>query len=299
MRFKKFGNFKHLVYAVILSFILSYIFLIIGIDIKVSYLLSNGILMIFYIILSILYRNEVLKCHNVQGVIKDCKYRYLSHCDLTYEFSYNGKTRNVIYSFSGVEPVGKIETLYITDDEKIIREREITLFKNKGLTIFLLVAVLFMFIGIKEFNVSNVELNLAGENFGKIFLFKFFNVFLIFFIITLVAIYNKLKLKGIVVQGKIIDYRTHVNSEMRSKHNLERKITMYSCVFEYIWNGEKREYISPISSSSVHKIGSTRKLYVDQNGLVIKEQGEIRTLILFGLVSLMFYLIGIFGVFHG
>lgn len=294
MRFKKFGNFKHLIYTVILSFILSYIFLIIGIDIKASYLLANCISMILFVILSIIYKNKVLKKHHVQGVIKECIYSYLSNCDLTYEFSYNGKTKNAIYSYSGVEPVGKVENLYILDEEKIIRESDITLFKNKGLTIFSLVAVLFMFVGIKEFNIANVELDLAGENFGKIFLFKTFNVFLIFFAIILIGIYNKLRMKKKTVKGILVNYINHVDEET-TENGLTQKMNYYSSVFEYNWNGEKKEYICPTSSSSF-KLGTIKKLYIDENGIVVGEQSEIIILLVFGIALLLFYLIGLFAI---
>lgn len=293
MRFKKFGNFKHLVCAVILSFILSYIFLIIGIDIKASYLLSNGVSMIIFSVISILYKNKVLKYHNVLATIKECKFERLNEWNLNYEFSYNGKTKNVIYSSSNIEQVGKFEKVYILNDGNIIRERDITLFKKNGLIIFSLVAVLFIYIGINRFNIANVELFVAVENFGKILCFKFFNVFLIFFVIMLISIYNKLRMRSKTVKGVLVNYIKHVDEEP-AENGLTQKINYYRSIFEYVWNGEKREYICPVSSS--YKLGTTKKLYIDENGIVVGEQSEIIILLLFSLGLLMFYLIGLFGI---
>jgi len=299
MKFKKYTNFIHLIISVILSFILAYVFLLSDIDIKASYLFSNAIAIIIFIILSITYKNKVKKYKSVNATIKKCEYSFLSNCDLIYEFILNSDVKNEVFHYSQFEKEGKIEKIYISNDNKnLIRERDITMFTKKGLIIFSTIAIIFLILGF-YFNTNVIYSSDINDAFGKIFLFKFLNLFPIFSIVILNVINKKLNIKCTAIEGKVIDVdiRTETSFDEVGGMNTTRSHTMGTPKYEYIWNSNKRIYISNSSSTSIPKIGSTKKLFVGIDGIVVREKGEFTFLILFGILLIVFYLIGIIGVF--
>lgn len=299
MKFKKFTNFIHLIISIIISIILSYVFLLQYIDIKSCYLFSNAIAIIIYIILTITYRKKVLKYKSVEATLKKCEYSFLSNCDLTYEFMLNGKLKEAKYEWSQFEKVGKTETIYISNDnKKLILKRDITLFKNKGLIIFGIIACVFLILGFYFYLGGNYSSD-ANEAFKYVFVFKFLNIFPIFSVVVFNIVIKKMKIKCTIVDGKVmdVDIIEHSRMEEVGGRNTVTTYDMGTPKYEYYYNGEKRIYVSNTSSTKIPNIGSIKKLYIDKDGIVVREKGEFRFLILFGIGLLIFYLIGITGIF--
>ena len=299
MKFKKYTNFIHLIISVIISFVLSYIFLLQYINVRSCYLFSNSISIIVFIILSIFYKKKVQKYKSVQATIKKCEYSFLSNCDLTYEFILNNNFQNAIFHYSQFEKEGKTETIYVSNDNKtLIREIDITLFKRRGLIIFGLVAVTSAILGF-YFNINSNNILDINEGFEKIFLFKFMNLFPIFSLVVFNIIIKKLKIKCTIVDGKVIDadIRAETSFDEVGGLNTTRTHTMGTPKYEYYYNGENRIYVSNSSSTKIPKIGSIKKLYIDCDGIVVREKGEFIFLILFAILLLIFYIIGIIGIF--
>lgn len=299
MKFKKYTNFIHLITSIIISIFLSYLFLLQYIDIKSCYLFSNAIAIIVYILLTITYKKKVQKYKSVQATLKKCEYSFLSNCDLTYEFILNGKLKNAKYEWSQYEKAGQTEILYISNDNKrLIRERDITLFKRKGLTIFVLIAFVFLILGFYFYLGGNYCSN-ANEAFKYIFVFKFLNLFPIFALVVFNIVINKMKIKCTIVDGRVIDVdiREHSRMEEVGGRNTVTTYDMGTPKYEYYYNGEMKVYVSNTSSTKIPKIGSIKKLYIDSDGIVVREKGEFRFLILFGIGLLIFYAIGIIGIF--
>lgn len=299
MKFKKYTNFIHMITSVIISFVLSYIFLLQYIDVRSCYLFSNSISILVFIILSIYYKNKIKKYKSVQATLKKCEYSFLSNCDLTYEFILNNNLEPAVFHYSQYEKVGITETIYVSNDNKtLIRERDITLFKRRGLIIFSLIAIIFAILGF-YFNIDSNNILDINEGFEKIFLFKFMNLFPIFSLVIFNIIIKKLKIKCTPVDGKIIDIdiRTETSFDEVGGLNTTRTHTMGTPKYEYYCNGENRIYVSNSSSTSIPKIGSIKKLYIDSDGIVVREKGEFKFLILFVILLLVFYIIGIIGIF--
>ena len=102
-----------------------------------------------------------------------------------------------------------------------------------------------------------------------------------------------------VVDGIITD----VNIKMGTSYdtsgsvNTERTHSMGTPKYEYCYNGKKRIHVSNSSSSNIPKIGSIKKLYIDEDGIVVREQGELTFLVFFTILLLLFYLIGVVSLF--
>lgn len=112
-------------------------------------------------------------------------------------------------------------------------------------------------------------------------------------------IIKKTKIKCTIVEGKVIDIdiRTESSFDNVGGLNTTRTHTMGTPKYEYIWNGITKEYVSNSSSTSIPKIGSKKKMYIDSNGIVVREKGEFAFLIFFTILLLGFYIIGIMGIF--
>lgn len=297
MKFKKYTNFIHLIIAIIISFILSYIFLINDINVVSSYLLSNSISILIFVVMSILYRKKVERNKCVQATLKKCEYSFLSNCNLMYEFDLNGKQENAIYHYAQQEKENKEEQIYISKDNKrLYRKRDITLFYKRGLIILSIISIIFLLLSFYKFEYGVYDLN---EDFQKIFLFKFMNLLPIFALIIINVIIKKMKIRTNVVDGKVIaiDIRTGTDFGEIGGINTVKTYDMGTPKYEYIWKGEKKIYVSNTSSTNIPKIGSIKKLYVNAEGIVVTEKGELTFLIFFAILLIIFYIIGILSIF--
>ena len=105
--------------------------------------------------------------------------------------------------------------------------------------------------------------------------------------------------KTIKVIGTVIDVELRESSEPDNIGgvNTVRTYTMGTPKYEYSYNGKKQIYVSRTSSTGYPGIGETRDLYIDEDGLVVEEQGEVKFLILFNILLVIFYLIFFFAIF--
>lgn len=304
MKFKKFINFRDLFLCYILSFILSYIMLYFFFDINILsiWLITNAISYFIYYILSILYYKKVTKLKSTTAKIIKCDYEIDSHCMLIYEIDVDGNKKEIEYGLTGKEKVGKEETIYISNNNKfVIRERDILMFKLKKLHIipFIMLVLFISGILIHVMDLINISLDTIGETFKYIFLFKFMNLFLVFFVIICKSIKDKKSITKIKVIGTVVDVELRECSEPNeiAGLNTRRTYTMGTPKYEYTFNGKKQIYVSTTSSTGYPNIGETKDLYVNEDGLVIEEEGDIKFLIFFNFMILVFYFIFFFSVF--
>lgn len=304
MKFKKFTNFRDLFLCYILSFILSYVMLYFGgyINILSIWLITNALSYFIYYILSIVYYKKVTKLKSTTAKIIKCDYEIDSHCMLIYEIDVDGKKKEIKYGLTGKEKVGKEETVYISNNNKfVIRERDILMFKLKKLHIIPIIMLLLLVGGIviQTMNLISISLDSIGESFKYIFLFKFINLFLVFFVIICKSIKDKKNTTKIKVIGTVVDVELRRHSEPNEVAglNTRRTYTMGTPKYEYSFNGKKQIYVSTTSSTGYPSIGETKELYLDEEGLVIEEEGDIKFLIFFNFMLLVFYLIFFFSIF--
>ena len=210
--------------------------------------------------------------------------------------------RKKIIDITGKEKVGKEETVYISNNNKfVIRERDILMFKLKKIHIIPIIMLLLFISGIviHIMDLINISLDTIGESFKYIFLFKFMNLFLVFFVIICKSIKDKKKINKIKVLGTVVDVELRECSEPNeiAGHSTRRTYTMGTPKYEYTFNGKKQIYVSTTSSTGYPDIGETKDLYLDEEGLVIEEEGDIKFLIFFNFMLLVFYFIFFFSVF--
>lgn len=302
MKFKKFTNFIFLVVSWLLSIVLLLLFLYLdnsNFSVISYYLLSGSISMIIYVISSLIHKHIVKGWKCSIATIKKCEYSFLSNCDLTYSFVCDGTEKNVIYRYSKLEKVGMQENIYISrNNKKMYRERDISFFSNNMLYVFLFVALAFICGALFINNLETLENFMwadytVGEIFGYLFVIKFANLFLLLEIVIISIIVKKNKVECMAVEGTVIalDIRTHSDMDQISDIPVTRNYNMGTPKYEYYWNGETRIYVSNSSSTNIPKIGSTKKLFVDKDGIVVREKGEIGFLIMFSIIWMVFYLI--------
>ena len=138
----------------------------------------------------------------------------------------------------------------------------------------------------------------VGEIFGYLFVMKFANLFPLLAIVIIYSAFKKNNVECIPVEATVVgvDIKVHSDFDKISDVRITRKYNMGTPKYEYVWNGKKCIYISNTSSTNIPKIGSTKKLFVDKDGVVVKEKGEIGFLIIFTIIWLFFYFIIIYSV---
>ena len=282
MKFKKFTNLLFLVLCWILSFILLYVFLVLddsNFNIISYYLIASSISVIVYVIVSLIKKHIIKSWKCSLGTIKKCEYSFLSNCDLTYSFECDGKIVQSVYHYSQLEKVGKQEYIYISkNNNKLYRERDITLFSNKLMYMLLVVSLLLF---IFAFYINNIEIFdnflwkdlTISEIFGYLCVIKFVNLFPFFGLFILISIVNLSKKEGMAVDARVVDVYIQNCSEFDEIGgiNTTRHYQMGTPKYEYILNGKSQIYISKSSSTNIPKIGKIKKLYIDNEGMVVKE----------------------------
>lgn len=305
MKFKKFTNFRDLFLCYILSFILSYVMLYFYEDINILsiWLITNAISYFIYYIVSIIYLKKITNYKSSYAKIIKCDYMITSNCLLVYEVDIDGNKKEIEYGFSGKEKIGKEELVYISKNNKyLVRERDILMFSKKNIHFIPFIMLWLLIIGIIVHLAGIISFTIdggIGEYFKYIFLFKFLNLFLVFFFVICKSIKDKKKINKIKVLGTVIDVELREHSEPNEVAglNTRRTYTMGTPKYEYIFNGKKQIYVSTTSSTGYPDIGETKDLYLDEDGLVVEESGDTRFLILFNILLLVFYFIFVIAIF--
>ena len=135
-----------------------------------------------------------------------------------------------------------------------------------------------------------------GEICGYMLLFKFMSIFLLLAYIILHSILNLDYRKYNKVTGKVIDV---IFTKRYTEHYVDDVGMMHSswvsgtAKYEYTFRGEKRIYVSTQSGSSWPEVGTTKLLYVDDDGIVVADKGTKWWMFIFVVAIVFFYIIAV------
>lgn len=309
MKFKRWGNLLELVGCWILSYITACIgvYLFYGKASVISiYLICSVISLVLFLLLSLNRRSKAEGFKKVIATIVSSKYWYLSNIIWTYEFTVGGKKKEAEYLSTVMAKEGKTEEIYVNDEKNYaVRQDDVTLFKKKGLSIISIIAIVLFVIAIYSNTIQPLK-SLAwyeytkGEICGYMFLFKFMSVFLVFAYIFLYILLNLDYRKYNKVTGKVIDviFTNRYEESYADGGDVylgDRVYVSGTAKYEYTFRGEKKVYVSTQSGSSWPEVGTTKRLYVDDDGIVVAEKGTKWWMFIFFALCIFFYTIGVWG----
>jgi len=111
-----------------------------------------------------------------------------------------------------------------------------------------------------EFETKVLDQQPAGANVGKLVGFVFMSIGIIMLSVVLYLIYSyqQFEKRAKVVKGNVTDYQTHISQSDNSS------TTMYAPVFEYVYKGKTRTYVSTTSSNyKEYELGKSLDMFVD------------------------------------
>lgn len=304
MKFSKYNNVKLLVFFIIISWIFTPFIVALKIAVPSALLIGISFPAIFYLVISIIYRAMIMINQTVEAKVKNYKYSLLAGMHIEYEFKLNGKKQTLMYKSSHYTPFNDKETLYIDSKNNIYRKKDITIFSYPTMFILLILFTILVFVAISINNISAVKelMWTTMEPLSIQCVVVFLEIFSIFPITVILMIYTTIyeeiritdTVEGTVIYNDVIN----IEEEFPDFMNLNN-VPVQKTLYRYIFNGNVYTYPSRTSSSAHPKIGLKKTLYVDKNGVVVRENGDVYFRILVGILALCLYAALLYGVLIG
>ena len=271
-------NFIHYAICWILVFPLTYILIALDMEAKLSLFLSNTIGILACLIITTIYKKNLIKNSvPIQAKVKEVKF-WGSQANTTFEI--NSK-KQVIGNLDKLVKKGETkELLYNEKKNEYYNPDLLTLMKTKKIIIGLVISIILTTAAIFFQNAMPIE---ETEIFITI---RFMNAMLL-----LLAVIGGKTLPYYLNKKNLIEVIATTQSKAVREGNEVVKQTNDNFTFEF--EGETFIYLplNPPSGKNFDEI--YRTLYFKKDGTMFGDKAEIQTLLIFGVIWMLFYLIGI------
>ena len=245
-----------------------------------------------------------MKNEKVEAKVKSYKYSLLSGMHIEYEFKLNNKKQNITYKASSYTPFNDEETFYVNSNQTIYRKNDITVFSSPTMILFLIISILLIILALPINSVTIIK-DFLWDELSKsqvliyIMCIKLLSVFpLCVLIIIYTSIRETLRIKGSVEGTVIYNDIINVADEFPDALHLGN-VPVQKTLYRYVYNGNVFTYPSRTSSNAYPKVGLKKKLYVDHNGVVVRENGDVLFKTLFSLLALCMYAAFLYALLAG
>ena len=301
MRFSKgYGNSFLLINCIILSVMIANILLNLKYSLAESYLISSGISISLFVIISFISYFIIKRYKKCTGIPLTKATSVVMGTNIDYQVTVDGKVENVTcYQTSFDAKIYENETLYLSKKGKLFREKSIMIYPPTIMLIILAIGIGFIILG---FRIDEILLDLKiilpklpiNEAMKEVVLFKFCNFFLFGAILLLyTAIHETLigknKVEATIIKSEEVEIEEEIPGHLKyHDFNVDR------IVYRYVWKGEVRIFTPLINNAHDKKVGTIIKINVDNNGDVVRESMDVAFLFLGAFMMIIFYVVLLF-----
>lgn len=288
---------------IILSIILSYLLFEFNISLAKSYLISAGIMISLYVIISFINYFIIKRYRKINGIITSKTTSILIGNNINFKIEFDDKSEIVTcYQTLTNGNIKEKENIYISKSNVLYREKTIMIYPPTIMILILIIGIGLIFLGLNIDDILfSLKLTYSTSNINKslnnIIIFKLCN----FVLIGAITLFNKAIKESIKGRNKV-EAIIIKKEEVEVTEELPGKIEYHDykvdrLVYRYVWKGEIKTFVPLINNAVAKKIGTTVKLNVDDNGEVIRENIDLVFLYLWSFMLLLIYMVGILAFF--